>query len=753
MDFNYKLYPGRKLEIREKVEEKEPIISIITPFYNSKQYIEQTAISVLNQTYPYFEWIIVDDGSEDKESIEVLKNIEKMDSRIKVFHKENQGLAQTRDFGAKESNKSSKYLVFLDDDDCINKTFLECAYWTLETNNKATWAYVDTINFGGMEFLWKKWFDIEQEKKDNLLVAMAMIRKTDFIEIGGYSIKEKAVYEDWNLWLKLLSKGKYPVRISFPGFWYRKKPVIQSELSRATANREKAMQYINKTASQITEKVEAIQYPKQDYNWDILEDKLDILTPKRFENGKINILMIIPWMTTGGADKFNLDLITKLDKNKYSVTVITTEPNTNPLRQAFEEVSVVYDLTSFLDRKYWINFIDYIIQSNNINIILNTNSTFGYASLPYIKAKHSNIPIVDYVHMEEWYNRNGGFSRDSSMISSVIDKTFVCNENSRNILIDYFKRKENEVQTVYVGVDENIFNIENYNKKEILEKYNINKENKLIISYIARISEQKRPNLLLEIIHSLKQKRNDFIFIVAGDGNMLSSIKQKAKKMDIDSNIVFLGNVKNTEEIYAISDITINCSIKEGLALTSYESLSMGVPVISADVGGQKELIDENVGVIVPCLQNEKDIYNFNYSKEEIENYVLAIEKITKNLEDYKKNARKAIENKFTIDKMIEKMDYEITNITQNPNKEKITNGENLKNCIDITKELISKYFSVTSIEYNWLCEEFNKKYIGIDYKNYNNTSINRQVKNLTIKITKKLHIYNFLKCVFGNRR
>ena len=46
-------------------DEKNPIISIITPYYNAQNYIEETAKSILNQTFKQFEWIIVDDGSTD----------------------------------------------------------------------------------------------------------------------------------------------------------------------------------------------------------------------------------------------------------------------------------------------------------------------------------------------------------------------------------------------------------------------------------------------------------------------------------------------------------------------------------------------------------------------------------------------------------------------------------------------------------------------------------------------------------------
>ena len=316
----------------------------------------------------------------------------------------------------------------------------------------------------------------------------------------------------------------------------------------------------------------------------------------------------------GGADQFNFDLISRLDKSKYDITIVSTEPAINTYRQAFEEYATVYDLTTFLDQKYWLAFINYIIEKNNINIILNTNSEFGYGMLPYLKAKHQNIPIIDYVHMEEWYNRNGGYSRDSSGVASVLDKTLVCNENSRKILIDHFGRNEKEVETVYIGVDEKKFDPSKYDRDKLKEKYNLPKD-KYIMSFICRISEQKRPMLLLEVIKKLKETRDDFVVLIIGDGNLLNKMKSTAKKYNLLNNMIFMGRTNKTDEIYDVSDLTINCSIKEGLALTAYESLAMGVPVVSSDVGGQKELIDENTGVIVPCMQEEEDIFDFNYSE------------------------------------------------------------------------------------------------------------------------------------------
>lgn len=761
MEFDYSLEPGRELKrVGETVEKIEPQVTVVTPFYNTKkELILGTAYSVLNQTYPYFEWLIIDDGSTNEKSLEDLKEIEKMDERIKVFHKQNEGLAQTRDYGARKACESSKYILFIDDDDKISNTFMECAYWTLETNKGATWAYADSVGFGAQEYVWRKWYNPEREKKENRLVSINFIRKSDFFEAGGYELKAKSVYEDWNFWLKLIARGKYPVRMSSLSLWYRRKDVTDGELAKARANNEKAMSYIKQTVSTIKETKKGIQYPKQDYNWDIIPDEVeDIKVPVLKKDNKIKILMMIPWMVTGGGDKFNLDLIKGVNKDKFEFIIVNTLPSTNEWKQKFEECGTVYDLTAFLDRKYWVSFINYLIKKNNIDLIFNTCCQWGYNALPYLKSKYPNIPILDYVHMEEWYWRNGGYSRDTAGFEAVIDKTFVCNKNSEEILKDHFGKNENEVGTVYIGVDEEKFDPSKFNKEEILKKLKIETNSKYIFGYICRIANQKRPYLLLEIIRKLKEKRNDFTVVVAGDGPMLKEIKAKAKSWKIAENMVFLGNVENTAEIYAISDLTINCSIKEGLALTSYESLSMGVPVISSDVGGQKELISNEVGRVVKCYQKETEINNYNYKKEEITQYVDAIEEILSDINKYKSNCRKRIIEGFTIKNMISNMENIFEETIKNPNAKKTENGKALSVCDDLTKEFITSYMMGTAGEYEWLSNEFNAKNVDRDYEfeskqskyDYYEQTLEYKIKHPIVVVLRKIGIYDFCKKIIG---
>ena len=663
MDYNYQKRPGKKIELIGEIENKEkPTIGIVTPFYNGGKTLLETANSVFSQTYPYFEWIIVDDGSKDKESLKKLDEVAKMDKRIKVFHKENGGPSIARDYGIEHTSKDTKYIFFLDCDDILDKTMLEVLYWTLETHPEGSFAYTTMVNFGEREFLWERYLTVDDQKEENLICISSMVRKEDLQEVGGFGIKEKAMYEDWNLWLKLLEKKKVPIRVNSPIFWYRTSN--SGEFSRANKNKEQAMRYVNETASRITEDVDIIQFPREGKKYDTVKAHLQMVLPKYKKNKKTKILFIIPWAVTGGADFFNLDLIKRLDKEKYEVTLLMTTPSENPIRQQFEEVcSTVYDMSTFLERSDYLNFADYIMESRNIDLVFVSNTPYGYYMIPYLKRKYPTVPFIDYIHSVDLRDPRESFGRCSMDVDSYLTKTYCCNNFTKNQLEKDYHRTN--VETLYIGTDADKFNPKNYDKYEMRKKYHI-PQDKIVISFIARLSEEKRPEMFIEIGKRLLQNNSNLFFVIAGDGYLYNPVSSK-----IDENFTMLGMVtsEDTVEVYTLSDMTLNCSSLEGLALTSYESLAMGVPVVSTDVGGQTELIDDTVGGIV---HYHKDATEEEY-EEEINNYVKETERVIENLDKIKSNCRKKILDGFTLNIMANKFDKIFTESIKKEKNKKTT--------------------------------------------------------------------------------
>lgn len=90
--------------------------SVIMPFYNSEDYIERAILSVLNQTYSNFEFILINDGSFDK-SISIVEKYSTADKRIRVFNKKNGGYATAINYGLKVISDDSDYFLFLGSDD------------------------------------------------------------------------------------------------------------------------------------------------------------------------------------------------------------------------------------------------------------------------------------------------------------------------------------------------------------------------------------------------------------------------------------------------------------------------------------------------------------------------------------------------------------------------------------------------------------------------------------------------------------
>jgi glycosyltransferase involved in cell wall biosynthesis len=106
----------------------DPKIAIIVPIYNSEKYLEQCIESLLNQTYKNIEIILIDDGSTDKSSA-ICDYYAKVDNRIKVIHKKNEGVSIARNTGIENTN--AEKIQFLDSDDFLEANATESLLYAL----------------------------------------------------------------------------------------------------------------------------------------------------------------------------------------------------------------------------------------------------------------------------------------------------------------------------------------------------------------------------------------------------------------------------------------------------------------------------------------------------------------------------------------------------------------------------------------------------------------------------------------------
>lgn len=192
-------------------------ISIVSPCFNHGQFVNEMIDSVLCQTYPHLELIIVNDGSTDNTRT-ILDRVR--NKRIRVFHTENRGPAHARNFGIAQAK--GDLIINLDADDKIAPTFVQRCVSMMDKYPTAGIVYSDVQLFGHKN----EPFDLPDYNKEgmlkaNCIVANACFRKQDWLQTGGYSDVMKNGYEDYDFWLSILELGRDVFQIKEKLVFYR----------------------------------------------------------------------------------------------------------------------------------------------------------------------------------------------------------------------------------------------------------------------------------------------------------------------------------------------------------------------------------------------------------------------------------------------------------------------------------------------------------------------------------------------------
>lgn len=187
-----------------------PLVSIVIASYNYGRFLREAIASALGQTHPNVEVLVVDDGSTD-DSVAVAA-----EHPVRVIEKANEGVARTRNRGAREAR--GEYLVFLDADDVLAPTFVERCLAAL---GSAAYAYTAVEKFGLQTgLLHTRPFDGRALFDGNFIPVSVLIRRAIFLDEGGFDPTWPA-HEDHELWARLFVHGHSGVYVDEPLLRYR----------------------------------------------------------------------------------------------------------------------------------------------------------------------------------------------------------------------------------------------------------------------------------------------------------------------------------------------------------------------------------------------------------------------------------------------------------------------------------------------------------------------------------------------------
>ncbi|QEC77928.1 glycosyltransferase family 2 protein [Mucilaginibacter ginsenosidivorax] len=198
------------------------------PAYNAANYIAESIESVINQSYPYWELLVVDDGSTD-DTAAIIKRFELTDQRVKYLFQQNGRQGKARNLGIQ--NSGGKYIAFLDADDkwTSDKLTIQTKLLSADTNTDLHFAQGYSLTGNQVEDydvdvkpIWNSNNFIDFVQQNRIPILSVLIKKEALLQAGGFTEDENIQnVEDYHLWLKLLISNKVFKSTADRLFYYR----------------------------------------------------------------------------------------------------------------------------------------------------------------------------------------------------------------------------------------------------------------------------------------------------------------------------------------------------------------------------------------------------------------------------------------------------------------------------------------------------------------------------------------------------
>lgn len=265
--------------------------------------------------------------------------------------------------------------------------------------------------------------------------------------------------------------------------------------------------------------------------------------------------------------------------------------------------------------------------------------------------------IVSTIQNMEAFRKYAVLNMLDRYTSLLTDKIISVSDIVRDFTIEKTALDISRFTTIYNFVD-----LEDYPAEPLPQESRIKARKdlgignaELVIGTIGRLAPQKAQNHFIEAAKIILSKFPQARFLIAGDGPLKNDLLKLAEDLGIRERVVFTGFVENVRSIFEALDIFVLSSLWEGLPLTACEAMACHVPVVATTVGGVPELIeDEKTGLLV-----------------EPGNPALLAEKICSIIEDDElgnrlaADARKAVENRFSLDCVRDQIENLYTNIAE----------------------------------------------------------------------------------------
>ena len=202
-------------------------------------------------------------------------------------------------------------------------------------------------------------------------------------------------------------------------------------------------------------------------------------------------------------------------------------------------------------------------------------------------------------------------------LSRYTDTLILINQEDYNLAKSKFKRCRDIQYVPGVGIDENKFDFEmsDIEKEKFRESLGLKKDD-FVMLYPAEISKRKRQEWLIESISSLLKKHENMHLLLPGKDSLNGKCQELTKKLNLESQIHFLGYRKDIPELLKISNISLSTANQEGLHVNIMEAMYVGLPIVASNCRGNRDLVKNEVNGYLIELEDEvgfSDKVNYIY--------------------------------------------------------------------------------------------------------------------------------------------
>jgi glycosyltransferase involved in cell wall biosynthesis len=318
----------------------------------------------------------------------------------------------------------------------------------------------------------------------------------------------------------------------------------------------------------------------------------------------IKIVHIIASLSYGGAEKLLYDLCRKIDKEKFSVSVVVFQDN-NPLAKPFEE--------SGISVKYFkkLGPLDFSIVRKVAKYLESINPDIVHTHLfgaDYWGGQAAEMARVPYIVSTKHDVLNEGRLRNylGSKKRRKFDRVIAISEAIREFLIKQEKIDHEKIAIIHNGVDVNRFLVD---EPKLFPKENLR------IGSVGRLSKEKGHKHLIRACRFLKNW--EWHLSLVGDGPLRKELEQLALFLGIEEKVKFVGMVEDVREYLEKMDVFVLPSVSEGLSLAVLEAALAGKFIIATDVGGLPEIVtNKETGLLFKPKNIEQLVAHLNWVDE-----------------------------------------------------------------------------------------------------------------------------------------